>query len=294
MQGVTGTVEEWPLERVLPNPLNPRGELSEDDPDIVALSEDIKQRGLLEPILVTPPGFCVGGHRRRLACKLAGVKVVRVIVQSLDEADQIGTMLAENLNRQDLNPLQEARGYRELRTRGYLNTEIARLAGVNTVRVGERLKILGLPEDVQALFREALPVSAANWLARIEDPDKCRKVAQLVVSRRLSVPALESFVKKGADFGELRKGGRPPKAKKEPGPPAEPVLRRQVMAAMKGDSGRSITVGELAREMAGVCCGCGLGDSEEGERTMCRQCPMIELMNRFMRVGVRDSLGELA
>lgn len=107
----------WPLGSLVPNPLNPRT-VRDDDPALDELAQSIRQVGLLQPIVITPAGVIIAGHRRAAACRLAALDPVPVVVRDLDEAGQLAAMLAENVARRALNPLETARACRGLADRG--------------------------------------------------------------------------------------------------------------------------------------------------------------------------------
>jgi ParB family chromosome partitioning protein len=101
---VTGSAEVRPIHLLRPNPLNPRGEL--DPAGLDELADSIRAQGVLQPLLVTPDGTVVAGHRRLAAARQAGLTEVPVMVRDLDRAQQQEIMLVENLQRQDLSPVE--------------------------------------------------------------------------------------------------------------------------------------------------------------------------------------------
>jgi ParB-like partition proteins len=141
-------METRKLSELKANPLNPRGEVVHD----VALRElaaSIKSQGLLQPILITPDGTIVAGHRRVVAARLAGFIDVAVIVRDLNETAQLQVMLVENIQRNDLTILQTAKAYKELIQRGLSIELIAQVIGVTKRSVSEHLMIFKLPAEVR-------------------------------------------------------------------------------------------------------------------------------------------------
>lgn len=210
-------IELMPLARVLPNPLNPRGSLvpaSLDD-----LSASIIEHGVLTPLLVVPAGdvvHIVAGHRRRAAAAMAGLRELPVISHAFTTRQQLEIMLVENLQRADLTPLQEARGYLALVNDGLRQAEVARRLGVPAVRVSLRLELLRLDEQVQRLFDDgSLPMGLVRALSSIPDAREQRRLSALALQRRLSVSELCDYVR--------RSHAQPP-----PAPPARSLASRVV------------------------------------------------------------------
>lgn len=134
-----------------PNPLNPRGAVVEDDA-LRELAASIREQGLLQPVLITPQNLIVAGHRRVAACVLAAVHEIPVIVKELDEAAQIEIMLVENLQRQELNPLQIGKAALELRRRGLTVTTICGAIGISAQTLKNYLTIAQFPKELQTFF----------------------------------------------------------------------------------------------------------------------------------------------
>lgn len=144
-------METRKLAQLKPNPLNPRGAVVEDEA-IRELAWSIREQGLLQPVLITPDNLIVAGHRRVVACKLAELKEIPVLVRELDEAAQIEIMLVENLQRQELNVVQIGKAAMELRQRGLSVPSIAKAIGIGQDRVKTYLTIIQFPKEVQAFF----------------------------------------------------------------------------------------------------------------------------------------------
>ena len=263
-------VRLWPVAALTPNPLNPRGPVAAGDVDDLAAS--IRAQGILQPLLVTPEGVVVAGHRRLAAARLAGLDAVPALARPVGEREQLELMLVENLQRQALSPLQEARAFQRLLDGGLTRAEVARRVGVPAATVQERLLILRLVPEAQALYeRNALPVTAARALASVGDPDRQARLARLAATRGLTVPALEALVRRGqsaAVRAAVRAAGPAP-----PGPPArEPGPERAAAVALLAkEPGRQVSFARLFAAVEATCCACG---THEVAPALCRECPL--------------------
>ncbi|MGH9759743.1 MAG: ParB/RepB/Spo0J family partition protein [Blastocatellia bacterium] len=280
-------VEMRDVARLKRNPLNPRSEVSESDARVIELANSIKEtKGPIEPLLVLPDGSIVAGERRWVACRIAGIKRTRVIVRQMSEQEQLVVMMAENVQRESLNLIEEATGYQRLKDTGLQQTEIARRTGVPAVRVSERLKLLSFPEDVQALFKDnQIPAGAAGPLSELSNFEDKTRIACLIVSRRLSVPALKKLVE--SELGHKRKkslsyGRKESPSKERP----KGVIRDQLVAALRAKTQETVTVERLLGEMDFVCCACGMADTPQSQATLCAACPLAAFLNRFAGIEV--------
>lgn len=135
------------------NPLNPRGEVLRDV-SLRELAASMKSHGVLQPILITPDGMIVAGHRRVAAAKLIDLTEIPVVIKELSEAEQLQVVLIENLQRNDLTLLQTAKAYRELTNRGLTVDFVSKAIGVTKRSVSEHLGIFRLPEELWIHFEE--------------------------------------------------------------------------------------------------------------------------------------------
>jgi len=273
---VISSTEFRPIDALRPNPLNPRGELHPAGLD--ELADSIRAQGVLQPLLVTPGGEVVAGHRRLAAARLAGLSEVPVVVRDLDRVQQQEIMLVENLQRQDLSCVEEARAYRRLLDGGHTTAQIARRIGVPSARINARLVFLKLDEQVQWMFhRGDLPLTLASVLLKVADPVRQRQIATMAARRQLTVPEIERIVERGA--GALQ--AAPPRSSLPPDEPEKQGLSPSRVAALdnlaKHASG-SVSLGELADLFRTTCCACGAQDLP----TYCAACPMLDLVNRVL------------
>jgi ParB family chromosome partitioning protein len=190
-----------PIDMIKPSPLNPRKNFSPTELDELATS--IKQRGLVQPLLVRPAGNgeegyeLVAGERRWRAAQQAGVHQVPVMVRSLADKEVLELAIIENVQRSDLNAIEEASGYNELIQRfGYSQDELARIMGKSRSHLTNMLRLLKLPESVQAMLREGV-ISAGHARALVGQAD-AEKLARKIVAKGLSVRQVEALVKDNA------------------------------------------------------------------------------------------------
>ncbi|TAK04967.1 ParB/RepB/Spo0J family partition protein [Patescibacteria group bacterium] len=163
------------IDQIRPNPQQPREHFAHRDLDDLIAS--IKRHGILQPLVVTKTadGYeLIAGERRLRAARMAGLTDVPVIVRSAEEQDKLELALVENIQRADLNPIEEARAYRKLIDDYDLTQEIvAERLGKSRPQVANTLRLLDLPEEVQSAVREGrVPVTAARALLALEGPEQ--------------------------------------------------------------------------------------------------------------------------
>lgn len=191
-----------PIEQVKAGRLNPRRSFK--DEDLAELTDSIRQKGLVQPILVRPePGAATGyeivaGERRWRAAQRAGIHAVPVIVRELNDQEVLELAIIENVQRADLNPIEEAGGYQELIERfGYTQERLAEVIGKSRSHLANTLRLLKLPEAVRALLEEGrLSAGHARALVGREDAEA---LAQKIVSDDLNVREVEALVQAGTE-----------------------------------------------------------------------------------------------
>jgi ParB-like chromosome segregation protein Spo0J len=187
-------------------------------------------------------------------------------------------MLVENLQRQDLSPIEEARAYRQLLDAGHTTAQLARRIGAPGARISARLQLLKLDEQVQWMFHHGdLPLTLAAVLLKVADPIRQRQVATMAARRQLTVPEIERIVDRGA--GALQ--AAPPRAALPPDEPENRGLSSSRVVALQSlaeHQTTSLSLGELAELFRDTCCACGAEDLP----TYCSACPMLELVNRVL------------
>lgn len=183
---------------VEPNRDQPRKNFDEDS--LLELAESIKQFGLLQPILVQDKGTyyeIIAGERRWRAAKLAGLKEVPVIIRNLTEQEIVEISLIENIQREDLNPIEEALAYKRLLTEFNLKQdEVAERVSKSRTAVTNSIRLLKLCDEVQQMIiDDMITTGHARALISIEDPEKQYMIAQKIFDEKLSVRDVEKLMK---------------------------------------------------------------------------------------------------
>ena len=197
------------ITKVEPNREQPRKNFDEDA--LLELSESIKQYGLLQPILVQDRKDyyeIIAGERRWRAAKLAGLKQVPVIIKNLTDQEIVEISLIENIQRENLNPIEEAQAYKRLLNEFHLKQdEVAERVSKSRTAVTNSMRLLILSDDVQRMvIDEMITTGHARALLGVEDPAEQYNLAQRIFDEKLSVREVEKIVKNM---------GKPVKPKKE-------------------------------------------------------------------------------
>lgn len=193
-------VTRLPLQKVEPNPNQPRRRFDEEE--LQALSDSIAEHGILQPLAVRAMegGFyqIIAGERRWRAARLAGLKEVPVVVVEADDRTVMELALIENLQRQDLNPMEEAEGYRVLTEEyGLTQEQAAARVGKSRPAVANALRLLALPEDVRSLVEKGeLSAGHARAVLSLPTPARQRAASQKILTLRLSVRQAEAMCKR--------------------------------------------------------------------------------------------------
>ena len=196
-ESLSGGVQEIAIGDIDPNPDQPRRVFQEES--IAQLAQSIREQGVLQPILVTPEDGgryrIVAGERRWRASRAAGLDVVPCLVRDLDVIQQMEIALVENLQREDLNPIEAARGIRSLMQQcGYTQEAVANRLSKSRPAVANLLRLLTLPEEVMALVEKgALSAGHARVLAGMEEDAAKLALARETVDRGYSVRQLEAL-----------------------------------------------------------------------------------------------------
>jgi ParB family chromosome partitioning protein len=212
----SGEVTELAVDMISPNPEQPRTDITEEG--IAELSDSIKKVGLLQPIIVRAQGESyqiIAGERRWRAARMAGLERVPVRVMSTTATESLELALIENLQRQDLNAIEEARGFRRLLTEYRMTqAELADKVSKSRSTITNSLRLLDLPEEVQELVYTG-KMSAGHARAVLSVPDEAirLKLAQKIADEQLSVREAENLARLYA-AGQVERAPRPatPKA----------------------------------------------------------------------------------
>lgn len=194
-----GLIRDLPIHEVRPSRLQPRSEVSPED--VAELAASIADRGVLQPIVVRPAddGYeLVAGERRWRAALAAGLQIVPAVVRHLSDQESLEVALLENLQREDLRPLEKARAYRRLQDEfGITQEQIAARLRKSQAAIANTLRLLHLPEEVQdALDRGRITEGHARALLALSAPQAIRDACGEVERRSLSVRQTEALVKR--------------------------------------------------------------------------------------------------
>jgi len=186
---------EIAIDRILPNPFQPRHEFAPKDLDELAAS--IREKGIVQPVLVRPKADgqfeLVAGERRLRAAKLVGLAQIPAIVREMDDADSLEIALIENIQRADLNPVEEALGYQQLMGQFSLTQEeVAQKVGKDRSSVANTLRLLKLPEPVLNLVKTGqISEGHARAILTCEEAEMMERLAEKVIRDSLSVRETE-------------------------------------------------------------------------------------------------------
>jgi ParB family chromosome partitioning protein len=198
-QGPAAAEQMVPIERISPNPDQPRKRFAQEDLDDLAAS--IKEKGVIQPLIVRARGNgsyeIVAGERRWRASQLAQLHELPVIIREFTDVEVLEVAIIENIQRADLNAIEEAAGYRQLMDKfGHTQEKMAEALGKSRSHIANLLRLLNLPDSVVELVRRG-DLSAGHARALIPSKDPL-KLAQQIVKGGLSVRAAEALVKKEA------------------------------------------------------------------------------------------------
>lgn len=235
-------VRELSVDLITPNPDQPRTDL--DDESIAELADSISKFGLLNPILVRPQGEgyqIIAGERRWRASRIAGLERVPVCVRASTETESLEMALIENLQRRDLNAVEEARGYRKLLTvHRMTQAELADKVSKSRSTITNALRLLDLPEDVQEFVYEGrLSAGHARAVLSVPDDEVRSKLAKRIVEDGLSVREAENLARLYA-AGQTERTPRPatPKAFKVVARSLRRLLNTNVKVKLTKDKGK--------------------------------------------------------
>ena len=230
------------IDKVEPNKEQPRKNFDEDA--LVELSDSIKQYGVLQPLLVQDKETyyeIIAGERRWRAAKLAGLKKVPVIIKKLTDQEIVEIALIENIQRENLNPIEEAIAYRRLLTEFNLKQdEVAERVSKSRTAVTNSMRLLKLNEEVQQmLVDDMLTTGHARALLGIEDAEQQYVLAQKIFDEKMSVRDVEKLVKKiQKEQNEKEKPVKPPVETNE----QMQAIYHDLEEKMKGILGTKVTI----------------------------------------------------
>jgi ParB family chromosome partitioning protein len=205
-----------PIESLMPSSVQPRRTFDGDA--LKALSMSIQSQGIIQPLLVRPSTVeagkyeIIGGERRWRAAKMANYKEVPVIIRQLDDGRALEVALVENVQRADLNPLEEAMGYERLVAEfSYTHEDMARVTGKSRSHITNLLRLLALPDKIKECVNNGLLTMghARALLSLGEEPELQLRAANKVIKNQLSVRETEDLVRNLLRPGQPARGRRP-------------------------------------------------------------------------------------
>lgn len=223
------------ITEISPNKSQPRRDF--EDKALETLADSIRQHGVLQPILVRPlpaGGYqIVAGERRWRASRMAGLDEIPVFIRELDDAETARIALVENLQREDLNPIEEALGYKSLMEEtGATQDEVAKAVGKSRSAVANSLRLLGLDEKCMELARKGeISPGHARALLAVEDVTQRTELARRIIREDLSVRQIEALAKTAATL-------------EKPKMPKRESYFREMELALKDSIGRVCSVKE--------------------------------------------------
>lgn len=188
------------ISELQPNRDQPRRDF--DEKSLAELADSISQHGILQPLLVRPfldGGYqIVAGERRFRAARMAGLTEVPVVIRDLSDSETMQLALIENLQREDLTPVEEAKGYKQLMdSYGLKQEEVSRVVGKSRPAIANALRLLSLPDDILKLISEGkLSAGHGRTLLAFKNPNEMEKAARLASTEDISVRELERLAKK--------------------------------------------------------------------------------------------------
>jgi len=233
-------VRTVPLREIEPDPAQPRKTFGEEG--LAELAASIAEHGLLQPIAVRPQpmgGYrIVAGERRWRACRMAGLTEVPVVIRDVSDQEAMELALVENLQREDLDPVEEACGIRELMDRcGLTQEQAAQRLGKSRSALANSLRLLGLPPEALELLRSgALTAGHAKAILGLPTPELQVQAAKLIAEHSLNVRQAEALCRKLAK--DAKQAGQAP----APEPPPRPALPVEVEESLRQALGSEVSV----------------------------------------------------
>jgi ParB family chromosome partitioning protein len=193
--------ENFDIKKIVPNPYQPRMHIQPES--LIEIADSIREHGIIQPLIITKDEksdryFLIAGERRFRASQLAGLKKVPVVIKETSPQEMLELALIENIQRRDLNPLEEALAFKQLQDEfNITQTVIAKKVGLSRVAITNKIRLLNLPKEVkEAVLNEKLSEGHARALLGLSDSSSLSAAASLVIRRRLSVRETEQMVRK--------------------------------------------------------------------------------------------------
>lgn len=278
-----------------PHPENPRGEIDVESIDFQQFVADIRFRGIIQPIVITPDDYILAGHRRREAAISAELNLIPVVVRELGKDEFVEDFfISENLQRQDLSLLEEAQALVKLQRKIEKKTkravslnDLSRRVNIPIAQIRSRLAILELPERVRKLFHGGeLPLTSSTKLLKLRDyPDEIEKFADRLVTRQVAAKNLDVLIARRME--DLDKDKTQQKIlerdekfqriiKQFPENHYTPVVtRKSVINSLVESENKTIDLFKVKVLFEQTCCNCGM----MGNESLCQSCPLPKFVN---------------
>jgi ParB family chromosome partitioning protein len=274
------------VDEVHPNPEQPRVDF--DEIEIASLAESIEEQGLVQPIVVaeSEDGYTlIDGERRLRAVKSLGLACIKAVVHGFEEkpADKLAQAVVANLQRADLNPIEEGRAFKRLNDSGVTLATIAMMVGRSLTHVSFRIKLLEFEPEIQELIAmKKLPIDPNAMYKMFELPSDIRvRMLRNFAVKGTSTAVIRRTVTKYLDRAELPDvplSGR----KRSPAAIMSDVPEENRMMALVGTGG-GLPEWDLINQAAAETCGdCTLNNMASAQ--MCKDCPAVELLKRLNRI----------
>ncbi len=238
MESSTET-NEIALDKIKPNPFQPRREF--DETRLQELTASVKEHGILQAIVVTPEGdsgnyTLVAGERRCRAARLAGLQTIPAVVRPVDSKTMLEIALIENLQREDLNPVEEALAYRRLiKEYNYTQDELAQRIGCSRPAIANSIRLLSLPESVlDALYKNKMTPGQVRPLLSINNEEKQEEAAMQIMKEGLSAREAEKIAAE-VNARDKQKSNISTESKKDP-------LQEEIQLQMQRTLGTKVKI----------------------------------------------------
>ena len=197
-QKVSAEVLHIGIDQIRPNPLQPRENF--DNESLTELTQSIREKGVIQPILVRRKGDyyeLIAGERRYRAAKSLQLKEIPAVIREAEDRDSLQLSLIENIQREDLNPMEEARAYKYLIDKFHITQEeLSAILGKARASVANTLRLLKLPQEIQEELRKGrISFAHGRALLELEDSNQQRRLLQEIISNHLSIRELENLIK---------------------------------------------------------------------------------------------------
>lgn len=194
-------IPNFDINKIEPNPYQPRMQIEPEE--LIQIADSIRSHGVIQPLIVTKKKgtdnyFLIAGERRLRASQLAGLKTVPIVIKDTSPQDMLEIAIIENVQRKDLNPLEEAYAYKQMQDEfGLTQEEIGEKVGLSRVAVTNKVRLLNMPDVVkEEVLNEKLSEGHARALLGIKDNTSLIAAADLVIKRQMNVRETEALVRK--------------------------------------------------------------------------------------------------